>query len=434
MSGLTSHRVVRSVAPAVPFLALMLSGCGYEANPPYPKALKYILRTDPIVYEEPSDQPFEPPPPGHVEEYIRRIGAIDDAHPTNFGGKALDPTKIPGEDRKELANALEELFGTPYYPTVNPGDDAEMAKWSTDLRLDEYSLDTGSRLYRRHCLTCHGLNGDGRGSTGPWVSPHPRDYRQGVFKFISTNNDVVGRRPRREDLYRTLTRGVDGTSMPAFNLLAESELQALVSYVVHLSLRGQVEYDTMKALLTLGKENNDELKNLATYTQSQLKVFLEQWANSNSTAPNNPTDYTDFKGKELQASISRGYKLFTDTEGKASCINCHIDFGRQVPFRFDVWGTLVRPANLTTGVFRGGRRPIDLYWRIKGGIPPSGMPSATLKTDKVEGGVKTDEYWDLVNFVQALPYPQMLPEAVRAKIYDAPPAAEDHTKTHASVR
>jgi mono/diheme cytochrome c family protein len=69
----------------------------------------------------------------------------------------------------------------------------------------------------------------------------------------------------------------------------------------------------------------------------------------------------------------------------------------------------VRPANLTTGAFRGGRRPIDIYWRIKNGIDPSGMQS--FKT------LKEEDAWDVVNFVQALPYPNMLPRDVRDKIY-----------------
>ena len=55
-------------------------------------------------------------------------------------------------------------------------------------------------------------------------------------------------------------------------------------------------------------------------------------------------------------------------------------------FRYDEWGTLVRPMNLTTGVYRGGRRPIDLYWRIKGGIEPSGMPkTGVCKTIRRSG-------------------------------------------------
>ncbi len=73
---------------------------------------------------------------------------------------------------------------------------------------------------------------------------------------------------------------------------------------------------------------------------------------------------------------------------------------------------MVRPMNLTTGVYRGGRRPIDLYWRIKGGIVPSGMADAASLPDK--------DVWDLVRFVQALPYPAMLPDDVRDKVYGRP--------------
>src|SRR5256885_676985 len=45
------------------------------------------------------------------------------------------------------------------------------------LRLDEATLAEGSRLYRQECLHCHGLEGNGRGPTGYWVNPPPRDYR-----------------------------------------------------------------------------------------------------------------------------------------------------------------------------------------------------------------------------------------------------------------
>ncbi len=124
----------------------------------------------------------------------------------------------------------------------------------------------------------------------------------------------------------------------------------------------------------------------------------------------------------MAESIRRGYKLFSDPSGSASCIGCHQDYGRQVPFRYDKWGTLVRPMNLTLGVYRGGRRPIDIFWRIKRGIDPSGMPPTGVTDDK--------DVWDVVNFVQALPYPQMLPEDVRDKIYDRPP--EEHAEKSAN--
>ncbi len=41
----------------------------------------------------------------------------------------------------------------------------------------------------------------------------------------------------------------------------------------------------------------------------------------------------------------------------------------------DDWGNPLRPANLNRGVYKGGRRPIDIYWRIAKGINGAQMPA-----------------------------------------------------------
>src|SRR5262249_12407694 len=113
----------------------------------------------------------------------------------------------------------------------------------------------------------------------------------------------------------------------------------------------------------------------------------------------------------MTKSVQSGKELFL-AEGAANCGNCHIDYGRRGRYKYDDWGTLTKPANLTTGVYRGGRRPIDLYYRIHSGINPSGMTkfSEVLISKKQDGKkqvVAKDEIWDLVNFLQVLPYPAM---------------------------
>jgi mono/diheme cytochrome c family protein len=194
--------------------------------------------------------------------------------------------------------------------------------------------------------------------------------------------------------------------MPAFNMLPEADLDAMVSYVIHLSIRGETEFNTIQTILSGGEIIEDSIaKHVYTW---QRRYLVDRWAASDKSLlkPSSTPTYTP---EQLEKSILNGYKLFTDTQGAASCINCHIDFGRQVPFRYDDWGTLVRPLNLTVATYRGGRRPIDLFWRVKGGINPSGMPAAGSLTD--------DNIWDVVNFLQALPYPKMLPAEIRDKIY-----------------
>jgi mono/diheme cytochrome c family protein len=413
-------------------VASLLAGCSsfnsLESGR-YPEHLAYPERDDLLIEKAPTREERKLPPPGNLDQHIRDAVEADKEK-----AKAFDPKKLPAAEAKEVRQAIKAVFGTPRTPRIRPPEDTDqrdeydkwLGKWMGTLafrkgealadviapggEIEEQVLARGSALYRRHCLHCHGLAGDGRGPTGPWVHPHPRDYRRGQFKFISTG-PVRDRKPRRADLLRILRQGIDGTSMPSFGLMPEYELEYLASYVIHLSLRGQVEFETMKALLSEGgKDNLDRLKtgeepNVAQHVYSQSARLLISWAESNAGKPFEPPAY---KEEDMAASIRKGHQIFI---GNTGCVACHNDFGRQVPFKYDEWGTLVRPANLTVSTYRGGRRPVDLYWRIKGGIPPSGMPAATLSDA---------DYWHLVNFVRALPYPGMLPDDVRKAIYGGP--------------
>lgn len=412
-------------------LAGLLAGCNFSTR--YPGDLRYPVRKDIIVKKEPAAEPDVLPSPGRLDESIVAAIAAD----KEAREKALDPAKLTAEQRKSLRAGLYDAFGSPMRPKVASSDTSLVS----ELMLDNSTLARGSELYRKHCMHCHGVSGDGRGPTGPWVHPHPRDYRSGTFKFISTLSEAggksLGRRPSRADLLRTLSKGIDGTSMPAFGILPDSELQELISYVIHLSIRGDVEIQVIEELL---KPNNtastpeavaeliDKKLNGEPNDDPSLAVsgVLELWAIVNQPGSIlKPAAYPeryagDKKDEEMHSSIRRGLKLFTSVGG---CLKCHADYGRHSKYRYDVWGTLVQPRNLTAGQFRGGRRPIDLYWRIKNGVGGSGMPS--LPTE-----VPAEGAWDLVHFVQAVPYPQMLPPDVREKVYGASLAAPKKKKDH----
>jgi mono/diheme cytochrome c family protein len=453
MSGSSPAAVLRGLAATVPALALTLfAGCDPVTTGSYPTDLAYPARTDPIVTEPPGEERFYADQPGTVEQVIDRIGVPKENG--GLGGKALSPKAAPADMRQQLTAELKAMYGSPAAPTVNVGDDADAKTMVEELRLTPAALSVGSQLYRRHCLTCHGVPGDGRGPTGPWVNPHPRDYRLGAFKFISTDPDKItdnlARKPRRADLLRTLNLGIDGTTMPSFSLLPEDQLENLVSYVIHLSIRGEVEIETLKPLIA--SKDNPELFNaeggsddatVATHVRFLTKLFLKRWADSNKAVLQPaPYPYAADNETERMASVRRGYEIFTNSTPEAhpepvkgaGCISCHQDFGRQVNFKYDQWGTLVRPANLTSGMYRGGRRPVDLYWRVRGGIIPSQMPLVKLTETKPGGGegdqIDGRKYWDLVNFLLALPYPEMLPKEVRAKVY--PPSEAPAETRHAA--
>jgi mono/diheme cytochrome c family protein len=273
--------------------------------------------------------------------------------------------------------------------------------------MQESILTHGSQLYRRHCLQCHGLTGDGRGHTAPWINPHPRDFRRGMFKFTSsTEEQGAGRKARREDLLRTLHVGIEGTAMPSFGLLPETELEALASYVIHLSLRGEAEAHAMFDDLEAGMSMEDALK-------ENLQITLRRWVQTEADViVAAPSPFSGNEGPDNDSyaeSVRRGHDFFM-----ANCLACHENYGRKDVYKYDSWGTIVRPMNLTLGIYRGGHRDIDLYWRIYGGINGANMPAT------VPSALRPEEVWDLVNFVKALPYPAMLPskKVVEGKVFD----------------
>ena len=80
--------------------------------------------------------------------------------------------------------------------------------------------------------------------------------------------------------------------------------------------------------------------------------------------------------------------------------------------KLDEWGNPLRPNNLNRGVYKGGRRPIDIYWRIAKGITGAQMPS------HYPGLINEQQVWDLVNFVLQLPYEPGLIEGATAPLQD----------------
>jgi mono/diheme cytochrome c family protein len=445
MSGFAKGLGGRCLALLVVVVLGAACGCGGSNVDPYPISLTYPPRADMIVDKIPGDKVDNPDDPGQLDRWVANIA-------NQPSGKVLDPNAIDASTRNAVQAELENHFGKPAAPKVEADaaaafdkEDgaAEQTRQQTvrqeveRLQLDPKTLAEGSRQYRRHCMHCHGVPGNGRGPTGPWLNPHPRDYRQGMFKFISTdevkvlrseetgNPDPVplARKPRREDLLRTLKKGIDGTSMPSFGLEDEQVLNSLVSYVIHLSIRGQTEMGVLKALLTGGMKPDEVPAKVAKEANSALL----EWAKAVPAIKPPPYEYNDQDNAARLASVERGYRLFIDQKQR-KCLECHVDFGRQAKFNYDDWGTMVRPRDLTAGQFRGGRRPIDIYWRVIGGIPGVGMPAHKMEHNSA---AKTDEAWDLVNFVLALPYPNMLPPKVAKEIY---PSLSKESTEHASLR
>lgn len=220
------------------------------------------------------------------------------------------------------------------------------------------AIEKGKVVYFKRCSFCHGLLGDGNGPAADFMDPRPRDFTLGTFKFRTTQS---GELPTDEDLFRTVSRGLNGTGMQAFdsdrikNGLSEEE-------------RWQVIYYIKTFAQEFSDPNLDPYKKVVT--QSKKVAFSED-------------------------SVAKGKEIFK----KAKCWECHGMGGKGdgvKEARKDDWGFPIRIRNVTQPwKIKAGSEPEDIYMRFSTGISGTPMPSFV-------DTLKEEDRWHLANFIKSL--------------------------------
>lgn len=126
---------------------------------------------------------------------------------------------------KTLAQAvhrsLVQIYGIPVIPTSAP----DMAQ--------------AAQLYQSHCALCHGDTGHGDGPAAKGLEPPPINFHD---QTRYDNRSLLG-------LYTTITGGVDGTSMAAFqSQLDNAQRWALAFYVGQMAVPGELGQQGEQAL------------------------------------------------------------------------------------------------------------------------------------------------------------------------------------------
>ncbi len=121
---------------------------------------------------------------------------------------------------------------------IPPVDPKTLMEPSTAL------VERGKTLFDGNCTQCHGATGKGDGPAAVTMIPKPRNLAEsGEWK---NGHELSG-------IYKTLTEGIKGTSMAAFDYFSRKDRMALVHYVQSLG-KFDSEAGDPEALEALAKE------------------------------------------------------------------------------------------------------------------------------------------------------------------------------------
>jgi mono/diheme cytochrome c family protein len=256
------------------------------------------------------------------------------------------------------------------------------------------TLKRGREQYALYCAGCHGESGDGEGPAARFLSPKPRDFRKGRVKFAAVPANTL---PRDEDLINTMNHGLHGTSMPAWNMVADDDKLAIVAYI---------------------------------------KTFSEVWQKE---APGVPVPIKpDPWRKKPAKGIAEGERVY---HGIAACSSCHPAYATRaaiagymkdfdIPvtgFRDDLyasvekesdWGAPIKPPDFLEDRVKIATTREELARVIAAGVGGTAMPSwGDALTDK--------QLWGLAYYVESLAQKRDAPEAVALKksLAEQPPFA-----------
>ena len=424
-----------------------------------PSAPKYLVTSEWV------DDGFNPNWPQYAEG-DNGSGSISDLHFEGIeaGNSERFAAIIKLLEAGEIEQVADELSKTPRGGILeewwqnelsflaDDASDEDRATFAADAigRFVGYypSFQHSAELYRQQCLHCHGNEGGADGPTAPFLDPLPRDYRRGIFKYTALKDKA---RPRREDLFNILTQGVYTTAMPNFRRFSDAELHGLVDYVQLLSIRGETEMLIAASIDPDGDPLTPEM------VQENYDLAWSRWRGQDEKL----VTYDGEIPAVTQDLLDRGKELFNNPN-KGNCMSCHGESGRGdgvaawepmkddegnpllddegeplknqwtglpmvQPVYKDDWGHPIVPRDLTRGVFRFGRRPIDIYRRIYSGINGTPMPAIGEAKDADGNPLLSDEdMWALVHYVRSLSVDEEHPAKGLLPLREVQAAHDDH--------
>jgi mono/diheme cytochrome c family protein len=153
-------------------------------------------------------------------------------------------SRSPDEAFPSADFAAEDVVFDPTNIAPQPGKTVAPVDLAAALKTTPGALERGRTLFAQTCQACHGAEGRGDGAAGKGLSPPPRDF---------TNPSGWTRGHSLTAIFRTLTLGVKGTSMVAYDTLSPEDRFAL-AHAVQSFGAFRHEADTPEAVASLDRD------------------------------------------------------------------------------------------------------------------------------------------------------------------------------------
>ncbi len=210
----------------------------------------------------------------------------------------------------------------------------------------------GEQVFKDNCASCHGESGAADGTCAAFLSPQPRNFTTGIYRFKTTPGAEM---PTDQDLFRTVSLGVHSTGMPPWQyLLSEEDRWAVVAH---------------------------------------LKTFSDKFE---SRGAGTPVDLGDEPATISEEMVTRGREAYV----KGQCGKCHGEGGYgDGPSSLtleDAFGNAIPPRNYHKAAdFKRGHTLRDIALTINTGNNGTPMPA-------FNEAFSEQEVWDLAAYIHSL--------------------------------
>lgn len=238
------------------------------------------------------------------------------------------------------------------------------------------ALNNGKSVYTEYCMPCHGVNGDGKGTSAKGLQVPPRNFTQGVYKF---GRVVSGELPHDEDFYKLLHEGLTGTVMLPWKELSDIQMFNLVQYIKTFApTKWEGADKKLGDVIALTKD---------PYGDAHKESAIQ-------------------KGKEVYHATAQCWTCHRAYVSKSefSEINKKVNGKGVTEFDPDMYhvklqpndyGYMSMPPEFTYDQVRSAQTVEDLYIRISAGVGGTSMPSW-------KGTLGDDDIWAVAHYTKYL--------------------------------